>query len=82
MDRSDNLFFLGGTPFISEEVFFKVIAPLLTVRDSAVLKISSPDDEIDYYSKLFEDEVKAADCSSAAPKAPSRKNVHIARSRL
>lgn len=35
-------------------VFYEVVVPLLTVRFTSVLAISTPDDEFNYYSELIE----------------------------
>jgi hypothetical protein len=36
------------------DVFFQVCAPLLTIRHTTVLAISTPDDEFNYYTELIE----------------------------
>lgn len=39
---------------MNPDVFFQVVVPLLTVRHTAVLAISTPDDEFNYYTELLE----------------------------
>lgn len=39
---------------MDSDVFFQVVVPLLTVRHTAVLAISTPDDEFNYYTALLE----------------------------
>jgi hypothetical protein len=60
---------LEEAAFMSEQVFWKVVYPLMGVDDTAVLAISTPDDEFNYYSellalKLFREIYLGADCST------------------
>lgn len=38
---------------MNPQVFYQVVVPLLGVRHTAMLAISTPDDETNYYSELF-----------------------------
>lgn len=39
---------------MDKQVFFTVVVPLLGVKHTAVLAISTPDDEFNYYTQLLE----------------------------
>lgn len=43
---------LEEAAFIKEQIFWQIVTPLMGVKDTAVLAISTPDDEFNYYSEL------------------------------
>lgn len=46
--------------FMKSEVFATIVVPLLGMEKTAVLAISTPDDEYNYYTKLMDTEVNGA----------------------
>ena len=49
-----NVIVLEEAAFIDPQVFFQVVVPLMGVRHTAVLAITSPDDEFNYFSEVIE----------------------------
>jgi len=45
---------LEEAAFVNPNLFFRVIVPIHTVNDTALIAISTPDDEFNYFSKLLE----------------------------
>jgi hypothetical protein len=44
---------LEEAAFMDKQVFFQVCVPLMGVKQTALLAISTPDDEFNFYSELF-----------------------------
>jgi hypothetical protein len=44
---------LEEAAFMNEQLFYRVVVPLMSVNNTAVIAISSPDDEFNYFSKLM-----------------------------
>jgi hypothetical protein len=49
---SADVIILEEAAFIKEELFFKIVSPLIGMNKTAILAISTPDDEFNYYSEL------------------------------
>ena len=44
---------LEEAAFMKEDIFLQIVSPLMGVDNTAVLAISTPDDEFGYYSELL-----------------------------
>ncbi len=44
---------LEEAAFMNDQLFYRVVVPLMSVNNTAVIAISSPDDEFNYFSKLM-----------------------------
>ena len=49
-----DVLYLEEAAFLSEEVFGQVIIPLLEMDTTALIAISTPQDDLNFYSKMFE----------------------------
>jgi hypothetical protein len=49
-----NLIYVEEASFISQDVFYKVILPLLEVASTALIMISTPEGEGNYYSQMLD----------------------------
>ena len=58
-----NVIIMEEAAYIDESVFYEVVVPLMGVNNTAVLAISTPDDEDNYYSQLME--MTKEDCDEA-----------------
>lgn len=52
--QSTDVMILEEAAYMDRSMFFDVVAPLMLVEKTAVLAISSPSDEFNYYSTLLE----------------------------
>jgi hypothetical protein len=48
-----NVIILEEAAFMDQNIFLKIVAPLMGVENTAVLAISTPEDEFNYYSELL-----------------------------
>jgi hypothetical protein len=56
-----DVLYLEEAAFLSEEVFGQVIIPLLEMDTTALIAISTPQDDLNFYSKMFEMKDKNGD---------------------
>ncbi len=52
-----DIILLEEAAYIDQNIFNKIVAPLIGMDNTAVLAISTPDDEFNYYSELAESEI-------------------------